>query len=112
MANQYLNENAQKKSAVCLGSVDKVSLGHGVCFIVDKNEIAVFRSHAGGFSAINNRCPHRNGPLCDGIADEHRVICPYHSHKFDLQSGAGSEPAEKVTVYRVWEEGGEIWLQV
>jgi nitrite reductase (NADH) small subunit len=112
MANQYLKETAQKQSAVCLGPIDKISPGHGVCFIVEEKEIAVFRSHGGGFSAISNRCPHRNGPLCDGLADEHRVICPYHSHKFDLHSGAGSEATEKVTAYRVWEEGGELWLQV
>lgn len=97
---------------VNLGSKDQIPPGQGHCFVIGKNKIAVFRARSGLISAINNRCPHRNGPLCEGIADEEHVVCPYHGHKFDLKSGVGSEPGEKVNVYEVWEENDELWLKI
>lgn len=100
------------QNAVNLGPVDKIPSGQGQCFEIGKNKIAVFRSRSGLISAINNRCPHRNGPLCEGIADEQHVICPYHGHKFDLKSGVGSDSGEKVSVYKVWEENGELFLKL
>jgi nitrite reductase/ring-hydroxylating ferredoxin subunit len=41
-----------------------------------------------------------------------QVICPLHSHKFDLQEGEGAEPGECLTVFVVEERKGEILLRV
>ena len=97
---------------VNLGTLDKIPLGQGKCFIVNEKEIAVFRPRSGGLYATGHRCPHRQGPLADGVADQSQVICPYHGHKFDLRSGEGSEPGEKVQVYQVCEQNGEILLKL
>jgi len=93
-----------------LGPIEKIPVGQGHCFIVGNEEIAVFRPRAGGLYAIQNRCPHRNGPLAEGVTDACHVICPYHGHKFDLQTGRGAEKGKAVKTFEVKEENGEIIL--
>ena len=95
-----------------LGPIEKVPLGQGFCFIVNEEEIAVFRPRSGGIYATHNRCPHRKAPLCEGLVGERQVVCPYHGHKFDSQTGAGSENGETVAVYEVEEKDGEIFLKI
>ncbi|MBI4309117.1 MAG: nitrite reductase (NAD(P)H) small subunit [Candidatus Omnitrophica bacterium] len=99
-----------KTRTVNLGPVEAIALGHGMCFVVVGKEIAVFRSRAGKLFAVSNRCPHRQGPLVDGVIDDAQVICPLHGHKFDLTTGHGSETGECVKTYRVWEENGQLIL--
>src|SRR6266850_1788999 len=93
-----------------LGSVEKIPMGQGHCFMVCGEEVAVFRQRDGRLFATQNRCPHKQGPLSEGVMGGGRVICPLHSHKFDLKEGVGSEPGECLTVYEVKELGGEIVL--
>lgn len=50
-------------------------------------ELAVFNLHD-RFVTIENRCPHKGGPLCDGIVSGTTVVCPLHGWRFDLDSGA------------------------
>ena len=96
------------KKWIALGSVEKIPVGQGFCFVVGQTEIAVFRPRSGGLCAIYNRCPHRKGPLCEGVIDDRHVVCPYHGHKFDLRTGVGVEVGERVSSYEVKEENGEI----
>ena len=93
-----------------LGSVEKVPKGQGFCFIVAGEEIAVFRQRDGRLFAVQNRCPHRQGPLSEGVMGSGKVICPLHSHKFDLCTGEGPQPGECVRTYAVREEKSEILL--
>lgn len=97
---------------VNLGSIDKIPIGQGRCFVVNDKEIAVFRPRSGGLYAIDNRCPHRQGSLAEGVCDQNLVICPYHGHKFNLHTGVGSEGNEKIKVYQVQEEKEEILVEV
>ena len=99
-------------TTINLGSVENIALGQGRCYLVGGEEIAVFRQREGHLFATQNRCPHRQGPLSEGVIGAGKVICPLHSHKFDLASGAGSEPGECVKVYAVRELDGEILLSV
>ena len=99
-------------TTINLGSVEKIAPGQGRCYLVVGEEIAVFRQRDGQLFATQNRCPHKQGPLSEGVAGGGKVICPLHSHKFDLQSGEGSEKGECVKVYAVREENGEILLSV
>ncbi|MGA2544108.1 MAG: nitrite reductase (NAD(P)H) small subunit [Verrucomicrobiota bacterium] len=95
---------------VSLGSIEEIALGQGRCYIVEGEEIAVFRQRDGRLFATQNRCPHRQGPLSEGVAGAGKVICPLHSHKFDLATGHGAEPGECLKVYRVTESNGEVIL--
>ena len=101
---------ASKIKTVNLGSVDKVPKGQGFTFLVAGKEVAVFRQRDGKLFATQNRCPHKQGPLSEGIIGAGKVICPLHSHKFDLCTGEGPEPKECLQVYPVREEKGEILL--
>jgi nitrite reductase (NADH) small subunit len=103
---------AVRLRTVNLGSVEKVPKGQGFCFIVAGREIAVFRQRDGKLFATQNRCPHKQGPLSEGLVGAGKVICPLHAHKFDLSSGEGPEPKECVQVYPVREEKGEILIGV
>ena len=103
---------APKSRTLTLGSVEKVPKGQGFCFIVDGREIAVFRQRDGKLFATQNRCPHKQGPLSEGIIGAGKVICPLHSHKFDLCTGEGPDPKECVKVYSVREEKGEILIGI
>jgi nitrite reductase (NADH) small subunit len=95
-----------------LGNVSRIPLGQGRCYVVGTEEIAVFRQRDGRLFATQNRCPHRQGPLSEGLMGGGQVICPLHSHKFDLQDGAGAEHGECLTVFVVEERKGEILLRV
>jgi len=97
---------------VNLGSVGAVPLGQGRCFVVGSESLAVFRQRDGRIFATHNRCPHRQGPLADGLVGNGKVICPLHSHHFNLETGAGSEPAECVQVFAAHEIDGEIHLEL
>lgn len=74
---------------------------------VGEVEIALFRVDERVF-AIQNRCPHRSGPLIRGFLEPGPGIrCPMHGWRYDLATGACDRPA-KATVYPVRVEGEEI----
>ena len=72
---------------VKLGPLSSIPLGEGRNFAVCGERIAVFRTRAGGIFAIQAECPHRGGPLADGLVGGTTLICPLHSWKFDLATG-------------------------
>ena len=106
MASQT-NEVAR---AINLGALDKIPVGQGRCYIVGGEELAVFRQRDGRLFATQNRCPHKQGPLSEGMVGDGKVICPLHFHKFDLAEGTGHEPSECVRTFPVTEQNGEILL--
>ena len=97
---------------VNLGSIDAIPLGQGRCYLVANQEIAVFRQRDGALFATQNRCPHRQGPLSEGLVGSGRVICPLHAHQFNLETGCGADATECVEVYAVQEINGNIVLSM
>ncbi|MDY6996064.1 MAG: nitrite reductase small subunit NirD [Actinomycetota bacterium] len=89
-------------SQVEVGKLDEVPVGEGRTFAVDGAQIAVFRLRDGSLRAIDAVCPHRGGPLADGLADDRVVVCPLHNHTFDLCTGSEASGAEmSVRAYSV-----------
>jgi nitrite reductase (NADH) small subunit len=73
--------------------------------------VAVFRTAADQVFALNDRCPHRGGPLSEGIVHGTEVTCPLHAWVFSLETGQVQGADEgKVTTYRVRIEAGRILL--
>lgn len=70
-----------------LGPLSRIPPGEGKCFRVAGEEIAVFHTRQGTVFATEARCPHKGGPLADGLVGDGRVICPLHSQAFDLATG-------------------------
>lgn len=60
----------------------------------EDGEIALFRSIDDQVFALNNRCPHKGGPLSQGIVHGNRVTCPLHNWVIDLESGVAVAPDE------------------
>ena len=50
-------------------------------------DIAVFRTGDGQVFALKDECPHKKGPLSQGIVHGHAVTCPLHGWNIDLASG-------------------------
>lgn len=85
-----------------LGTLEQIPLGEGRVFTVDGREIAVFRPREGGLYAVQARCPHRGGPLADGIVGAEQVVCPLHSYRFCLATGQPiGSPCDALETYAV-----------
>jgi nitrite reductase (NADH) small subunit len=78
--------------SVLIGAVDQIPPGEGRNFVVEHEQIAVFRTHAGEVYATQATCPHRNGPLADGLLGGTMIVCPLHDRTFDLRTGEGVGP--------------------
>jgi len=91
---------------------DGVPLREGRAVTVGGREIALFNlGHR--FFATDNRCPHRGGPLCDGIVAGDAVVCPLHAWKVRLDSGSVERPASNgacVMTYPTRVDDGIVWL--
>lgn len=57
-----------------------------------RGEIAVFRCGDDSVFAVLNRCPHKQGPLSEGIVHGHRIACPLHGWVIDLETGDAVAP--------------------
>jgi nitrite reductase (NADH) small subunit len=80
---------------------------------VDDRDIAVFRTGDGRVFALRDKCPHRGGPLSQGIVHGACVTCPLHDWVIDLASGAARGPDEGATaVYDVRVEHGRVLIGV
>jgi len=79
-----MTQNMTEKN---LGPLTNVPLGEGRVFPVDGQSVAVFRTRAGQVYAVQAECPHRGGPLADGLVGGSTLICPLHGWKFDLTTG-------------------------
>ncbi len=74
-----------------IGHVSRIPPGEGRTFDVNGLLVAVFRTRGGGVFATQARCPHRGGPLADGLTDESSVVCPLHDRVYDLRTGVGTD---------------------
>ena len=67
----------------------------------------------GELAALDNVCPHRNGPLGQGWIEGTRVVCPWHAWAFDLKTGVAEEPVEdRVDVYALRVEGEDVLVEL
>lgn len=73
--------------------------------------IAVFRTADDRVFALEDRCPHKGGPLSEGILHGDSVTCPLHAWVFDLNTGQALGADEgAVRRFAVRVEGGRILL--
>lgn len=93
--------------------VDDVPVGEGRTLVVDGTQIAVFRLRDGSFRAVDAVCPHKGGPLADGLSDDCVVVCPLHGHTFDMSTGSEVTGAGmSVRSYPVDEVDGTVRVTV
>ena len=74
-------------------------------------DVAVFRNDADQVFALLDRCPHKGGPLSQGIVFGTSVACPLHNWTIDLAGGCAKAPDEGCTQkFSVRVEGGAVHL--
>jgi len=74
---------------------ENIPIREGRAVSVGDQEIAIFHLED-RYLTISNECPHKGGPLCDGIVSGTTVVCPLHGRRFDLETGMpvrASEPS-------------------
>jgi nitrite reductase (NADH) small subunit len=67
----------------------------------------------GTLSALDNACPHRQGPLGQEWLEGEAVVCPWHSWTFSLKTGLSEYPVhERVDVFAVRVEGEDVLVNL
>ena len=73
--------------------------------------IAIFRTAKDELFALDDRCPHKGGPLSQGIVHDSAVTCPLHNWVISLASGlAQGADTGQVKTYRLKQEAGRVLL--
>lgn len=95
-----------------IGSVDQITPGNARTLPVQGgDEIAIFRTVGGDFHALVNRCPHKHGPLSQGIVHGGVVTCPLHNWHISLRTGeALGEDKGCVPVIPLKVDAGRLFL--
>lgn len=74
-------------------------------------DVAIFRNSEDRIFALLDRCPHKGGPLSQGIVFGERVACPLHNWNIQLASGCAMAPDEGCTQkFSVKVENGCVYL--
>ena len=77
------------------------------------SDVALFRTADDRVFALLDRCPHKGGPLSQGIVFGESVACPLHNWTIGLADGCAKAPDEGCTVpFRVKVENGMVHLDV
>jgi len=78
-----------------------------------RGDVAVFRNARDEIFALEDRCPHKGGPLSQGIVYGKHVTCPLHSWKICLDDGNAAAPDEGCAKrYPVKVEDGEVFIHI
>ena len=94
-----------------LAHVDEIEEGKAkVVTLENGDEIALFKIE-GKIYALNNACPHKGGPLGEGMIEDGTLTCPWHGWQFDPITGeCYTMPGEFAEKVEVTVEGNEIIL--
>ena len=75
-----------------IGSVDDIPKQGARVVRTPQGDIAVFRTATGEIFALRDRCPHKGGPLSQGIVSGKTVTCPLHNWNIALDTGEAVAP--------------------
>lgn len=91
-----------------------IPLREGRAVRIKSRDIAIFNL-GDRFLAVENRCPHKGGPLADGIVSGNTVVCPFHAWKMNLETGKGVNGPSAATCVETFStrvEGGIVLLEL
>ncbi len=117
---RHVNTNCGADEWISIAPVSEIPVREGRNVrLEDGTEVALFNLGDERFLAVENRCPHGNGPLADGILSSAggsvTVTCPLHSWRICLESGSVAKPSGQrgcVATFPVTIEGGIVRLQL
>ncbi|OGL12962.1 MAG: non-heme iron oxygenase ferredoxin subunit [Candidatus Rokubacteria bacterium RIFCSPLOWO2_02_FULL_72_37] len=101
-----------QKRRVRVAAVTEIAVGEGRVVEAEGLTLALFNVN-GAFYAIDNRCPHRGGPLGEGELAGAVVTCPWHAWRWDVTTGANANnPVVRVACYPARVEGGTVFVEL
>ena len=88
--------------------------GEGKLVAAEARGVAICLARLDGqLAAVDNACPHRRAPLAEGWIEAGKLVCPWHSWSFDLNTGAAEYPeGEKVEVFQLKVEGEDVLVDM
>jgi nitrite reductase (NADH) small subunit len=80
------------KDWIEVGTVDDVPFRGSRVVTTQQGDIAIFKSAEGHIFALWDKCPHKGGPLSQGIVHGESVTCPLHNWVIGLETGEAKSP--------------------
>ena len=96
---------------IAIGSINDIPVRGARCVDTPHGRIGVFRTAEGQVFAIEDHCPHKGGPLSQGIVHGTSVTCPLHNWVISLETGqaqGADEGAVRTIPVRI--EGGQLFI--
>ncbi len=96
---------------IAIGKIIEIPQRGARCIETPRGRVAVFRTGDDRVFAIDDRCPHRGGPLSQGIVHGTSVTCPLHNWVISLETGR-AEGADEGCVHTIplKVEGGTVYI--
>lgn len=96
---------------IAIGNISDIPLRGARCVKTPEGKIAVFRTAENEVFAIEDHCPHKGGPLSQGIVHAKSVTCPLHNWVISLETGKalGADQGEVRTI-AVRNDGGALFI--
>lgn len=105
--------NVMMQNWVSIGSLNDIPRRGARCVKNGGMTIAVFRTMDDKIYALEDKCPHRNGPLSQGIVHDGCVTCPLHNWVISLETGKAQGADEGETAsFPVRLDGDTIMLAI
>lgn len=104
----------EAKMWIRIAHCDDIPLREGRAVVAGNREVAVFNL-GDHFLAVGNRCPHKGGPLADGIVSGATVVCPLHAGKLSLETGkglTGPSASSCVETFRTRVQQGVVFVEI
>ena len=96
-----------------IGGVTDIPRRGARCVVTPQGRIAIFRTMDDRVFAIDDRCPHKGGPLSQGIVHGAAVTCPLHNWVLSLETGKAQGADEgAVQTYPLKQEGERIFIDL
>ncbi|HLH12582.1 MAG TPA: nitrite reductase small subunit NirD [Methylovirgula sp.] len=94
-----------------IGAIADIPRRGARCVVTPRGRIAIFRTMDDSVFALEDHCPHRGGPLSQGIVHGTAVTCPLHSFVISLETGKalGADEGEVRTI-PIRKEGDRLFL--
>jgi len=101
------------KSWIKVTSLDKIPAMGARKVLIDDLEIGVFKNAKEEVFALENKCPHKEGVLTEGMIHHNTVTCPLHNWDIDLKTGeAKDEDCDCVIRYEIKVEDNIVYLNI
>ena len=103
-------ETLTREKVHAIGHLSQIPPGEGRTFDIAGHRIAVFRTHNDEVYASQADCPHKQGPLADGMLGGTTLMCPLHDRLYDLRTGQELTGDCNLRTYPIRSDNGTLLL--